>query len=906
MRCRDGAHKRPHFGVGLIAAVLALFATVAAAVPTRDLSPPQPADVRDVEPRGQIAGKVTWDGAPLDGVIVYLYSDPTLKSVHSASPLLADTGVFSIDVAPGTYYVAAILDRNRSGGLDVGDALGIHGIRSWGDTSERKLPVNVGPNQRASNVNVAISAIRARRGARDSMISVADALAAELSPPTRTPTAAIRGSVKGITPNTTGAPSTHVFAYADLGWRHLLDGSPVAPDGSFELRVPAGKAYVAAITDNNGSNVFDAGDTFGFFSRMDPRPGGSGRALPAPIAVRDGDVREGVDLTLVGKRDARGGLVALDADPQAPTQAEARVITGRVDWPNHPPARATVEFYADASLLAPTATVGAGPTGEFTARLTEGDYYIIANVDADGDGVISSGDGIGGHGSSDITSFPPRPYAVAENAMDLVITVTGAFNDAGLLLPVASDATATTAIEEYNVAAGIMGRIQWDGHAPKEAWILVSHASDFADAEMRPIVLDSFGNFVVALAPGPYYIMGIVDATADEQVGPGDGVAIYGARVGAVDGEIQPSRVYVWENRVTPYVHLSVSAVYTDQGGRYAALDDGSRGAIRRSLGEPNDRYRWNENGRLVEEWRYWSEGVAFTFAANGPGWTQIGTEEFTPNRAAIERMRPDDIGMTPSLVAQSTVDAVIYYEAEGVVWAFTPEGAQRPITVGSQPRATPDGLLYRDQDGSLMLLDGESDTAALAMPADSGARDLAFAPDNASLAYIQDDRLVVRRRNGQEQVAPVGAMVGLAAPAWDRRSRVVAFSAVNPSGGGMAIYAYDPEQSHVEPLIVRTGDDVQPAWSPTDARVLAYTHVVDDVGQIWVTTFSELGERSSTQVTETGGSGAQWLPDGSGLVYEADGQIWTVDIGSKAARPLLVNGAPIIGGRPMVVPMQP
>ena len=77
-----------------------------------------------------------------------------------------------------------------------------------------------------------------------------------------------------------------------------------------------------------------------------------------PIAVRDGDVREGVDLTLVGKRDARGGLVALDADPQAPTQAEARVITGRVDWPNHPPARATVEFYADASLLAPTATVG--------------------------------------------------------------------------------------------------------------------------------------------------------------------------------------------------------------------------------------------------------------------------------------------------------------------------------------------------------------------------------------------------------------------------------------------------------------------------------------------------------------------------------------------------------------------
>lgn len=913
MRCRDGAHKPPDFGVGLISAALvffalfALFAAAAGAVPTREFSPAAraqtPATTSDTAP-GQIVGKVTWDGSPLDTAIVYLYEDPTLKSVHSASPLLSDSGAFAIDVPPGTYYVAAVLDRNRSGGLDVGDALGIYGIRSWGDTSERKLPIEVGPNERASNVNISISAVRARREGRDRMVALADALAAELAPPVRPPTSAIRGSVKGLATDASAPTPTHVYAYADLSWRRLLDGAPVAPDGSFELRIPAGKAYVAAITDDNRSNVFDAGDAFGFFSRADPRPGSAGRALPAPVAVRDGETREGVDVTLVGRRDARGGLVALDADPSLPTEQESRTIAGRVDWPNHPPAQATVEFYADASLLAPVAAVAAGPTGDFSVRLPAGDYYIIANVDADANGYISPGDGIGGHGSSDITSFPPRPYTAGASD-DVVITVTGAFGDGGLLLPAQSERESPTATEEYDIAEGIMGRVRWDGHAPKEAWLLIAQTSDFADAEMLPIVLDGFGNFVVALPPGAYYVMSIVDATADEQVGAGDGVAIYGARVGAASGVVEPSRVLVWADRVTPYVHLTVSAVYTDRGSRYAALDDGSRTTIRRSLGEPNDRYRWTKGGRLVEEWRYWAEGVAFTFAANGPGWTQIGNEKFKPNRSAIERMRPDDIGMAPSLVAQSTVDAAVYYETEGAVWAFTPDGSQRPITVGSEPHATDEGLIYRDEDGRFMLLDADG-SSRLAMPPGSGARDLAFARDSSAVAYVRDGRLVVRHRTGEELVAPVDDMVGLSAPSWDRSGRVLAFSAINPAGGGMAIYAYDPERAHVEPLVEEPGDDIDPVWSPTDARAIAFTRVVDNIGQIWVTSFSELGERSSAQLTEHGGSGPQWLPDGSGLVYEADGQIWTVDIDSKAARPLLVNGEPVIGGRPMVLPMQP
>ena len=894
-RCRSAA---------LVSAAFLLTATLARAVPSRELSPTASAPTPP-ERSARIAGKVTWDGHDVQNAILYLYRDPTLKAVHSASPLLSGGGSFEVRVEPGAYYVAAVEDRNRTGALDPGDALGIYGIRSWGDTAEHKLRVEVGADQRASNVNISISALRVSRDGQHQMVAVGDAYGYELADPKAPATGVLRGSVAGA-PQGANATPTYVYASTDLSWRRLIAGARVAEDGTFELHAPAGRSYVAAVVDENRSNTFDAGDAFGFFTREAADGGPDAPRLPVPVALKNGETREGGVIALAGRRDARGGLTSLDAAAPTSDERPIRVVQGHVDWSGHAPARATVEFYEDASLLSPVGTVVTGPTGEFTTRLPEGQYYIVANADADADGYVSAGDGVGGHGTSDITSFPPRPYAVAENGGELTIAVSGAFTAEGTLTPVQAEGDAPTASEEYDVASGLMGRILWDGHAAKEAWLLISTARDFADASMVPVVLDGFGNFVVAVDPGAYYVMAIVDSGGDEQVGAGDGVAIYGACVEQMSGDVEPSRVLVWKDRVTPYVHLSVSAVYTDAGRRYAALDDGSRATIRRSLGEPNDRYQWTQGGRLVEEWRYWSEGRSFTFAANGPGWTKIGNETFRTNRNALERMLPDELGVERPLVAQSTVDAAVYFETDGAVWAFTPDGAQRPVTLGSDPRPMPGGLTYRDADGALMAMNATSGAAMLAMPVEAGASDLAFARDDKSMAYVREGRLLVRHRSGGERIAPTDGMQGVSGPSWGPGGRVLAYSAASSSSSGSDIYAYDASQNHVEPLVEDAGDDIAPVWSPTSARTLAYTKVVDDIGQLWVTRFSENGEASSTQVTEFGGSGPQWLPDGSGLVYEADGQIWTVDVASQIARPLLVNGEPVIGNRPIALPLQP
>ena len=897
-RHRSPRGSRP---AAILGACLLAVATLASAVPTRDISPTTPLPQRSA----RIAGKVTWDGHAVSNAILYLYRDPTLKSVHSVSPLLSGGGSFDVRVEPGTYYVAAVDDRNRTGALDPGDALGIYGIRSWGDTAEHKLPIEVGAGQRASSVNINISALRVSRDGQHRMVPVGEAYGYELASPKTPTTGVLQGSVAGA-PQGPGAKPTYVYASTDLSWQRLTAGARVGDDGTFELHAPAGKSYVAAVVDENGSNTFDAGDTFGFFTRGGDDAAADAPKLPVPVALKAGETRDGGVIALAGRRDARGGLTALDAVGTTPAERPTRAVQGRVDWPSHGPTRATVEFYEDASLLSAVVTVVTSPTGEFNAQLPEGEYYVVVNADADSNGYVSAGDGVGGHGTSDITSFPPRPYTVGEESGELVVAVSGSFTAEGTLAPVQAEGDAPTASEEYDIESGLMGRILWDGHAAKEAWLLISSARDFAAASMVPVVLDGFGNFVVSLDPGAYYVMAIVDAGGDGQVGPGDGVAMYGARVGSMSGDVEPSRVLVWQDRVTPYVHLSVSAVYTDAGERYAPLDDGSRATIRRSLGEPNDTYQWTRGGRLVEEWRYWAEGVAFTFAANGPGWTKIGNETFKPNRKALERMRPDELGAPQSLVAQSTVDAAVYFETEGAVWAFTPDGAQRPVTMGSNPRPMPGGLAYRDADGAFMALDPDSGAAMPAMPVEVGASDLAFADDDSAMAYVREDKLLVRRRSGGERVAPTDGMQGVSGPSWGPGGRVLAFSAGASSSSGMDIYAYDASRNHVEPLVADAGDDIGPVWSPTSARTLAYTKVLDGVGQLWVTDFSETGEASSTQVTEFGGSSPQWLPDGSGLVYEADGQIWTVDMESQVSRPLLVNGEPVIGNRPVVVPLQP
>ncbi len=841
---------------------------------------------------GRVSGAVVWEDGNLEGAVVYLYSDPTLRKVEKAFPLLAADGKFDIEAAPGEYYLAAVIDRNRNGGFDAGDAIGVYGIRSWGNTRETKQAVQIESGRRTYNIQVPISAARVEFQGRPRIVSLQDAELNGLPQPAVKEKAVIRG--KAV--STVKGP-VYILAFDDPARRRRVGQTRVNPDGSFELKAPRGTVYLAAVADRNRSNIFDAGDAFGSLDALNSE---TGRIEPEPLNAAGGIV-EGVELKIAAQRDGEGRLQPLTKEGSG----NLLTLNGRVELPKGVSASSTVEIHADPSLMRPAAHTSADPNGKFSIQLPPGSYYILANADFDGDGYISPGDGIGAYGSPNIASFPPLPFELKENMeegpAEAVAPITGVYGPAGRVVSIGAVESDRGASE--GISTGVAGRIVWDGLTPSAAWVFASSTPDFKDAAPRRVDLDAYGNFALSLPSGSHYIMAVVDATGDETVGRGDGVAVYGTNAPLTGA---PSEVYVWEESVAPYIHMRVSAVATDNAGGYAPLDDGSRALIRRKYGEPNDIYRRMARGRLIEEWRYWEKGAFFAFAAKGPGWELEESRSFEPNRAALERLRPDNLTLQTPFSVSSVVREPVYYEADSVIWALAPNGSQEPIGIGSELTMSTKGVWFRDEDRNLRFWDGAGPPKLI--PAEEAPGQAAAAPDGKTIAYLKGGQLRIRRQQtGTEEVAavPLQQIDGLA---WSRDGFLIAFSAAEQSDSADAaadsnLYLYDTKRAHLEPLIVGSAYDAHPAWSPTHPMTLAFTRVQDERPQIWIAEFSKNGEKTLRQITQQGGARPKWLNGGTGLIYERNGQVWTFDLETETARPLLVNGEPVIGARPCVGP---
>lgn len=874
--------------IRIYAACALIFAFVGAAYGAA-MSPAAPEQTKP----GRVSGLVAWENGSLEGAVVYLYSDPTLRKVEKAFPLLAADGKFDIEAPPGEYYLAAVIDRNRNGGFDAGDAIGVYGIRSWGNTRETKRAVQIKSGHRTYNIQIPICAARVEFQGRPRIVSLQDAKLNGLAEEGAKAEAVIRG--KAV--STVKGP-VYVLAFDDPTRRRRVGQTRVNPDGSFELKAPRGTLYLAAVADRNRSNIFDAGDAFGSLDTVNSE---TGRREPEPLNAAGGFV-EGVQLKIAEQKDSEGRLKPLTKEESE----NLLTLKGRIELPKGLSALSSVEIHSDPSLMRPTAHASADPNGRFSVQLPPGSYYILANADFDGDGYISPGDGLGAYGSPNIASSPPLPFELKadmeETPAEAVAPITGIYSPAGRVVSIGAALSDLGSSDE--ISTGVAGRIVWDGMTPSAAWVFAASTPDFKEAQPRRVDLDSYGNFALSLPSGSHYIMAVVDAGGDETVGRGDGVAVYGTNAPLTGA---PAEVYVWEGGVAPYIHMRVSAVATNDAGGYAPLDDGSRMLIRRKYGEPNDVYRRIVRGRLIEEWRYWEEGAFFAFAAKGPGWELEESRSFEPNRAALERLRPDDLTLQTPFSVSSVVGEPVYYEADNIIWALAPDGSQEPIGFGSELAMSKKGVWFRDEDRNLRFWDGNG-APTVRIPAEAAARQASASPDGTTIAYLKAGQLRIRReQTGTEEVAAV-QLQQIDGPVWSRDGFLIAFSAAEKSNGADAaadsnLYLYDTKSAHLEPLIVDSAYDAHPAWSPTHPMTLAFTRVQGERPQIWIAEFSKNGEKTLRQITQQGGSRPKWLNGGTGLIYERNGQVWTFDLETETARPLLVNGEPVVGKHPCVGP---
>ena len=840
-----------------------------------------------------LSGSVLWEGQDLSHTSVSVYRDEALKELYTSGiPELGD-GRFTIRVEPGRYYIVAYVDVDKSGQFDAGDGLGILGITDWNDQGQGYQLIAVDTGQKIVGLAIPITARAARMNGELKIVPVSQYEPSQLQrfqTALRTVTSGCRGTLtlgRGpVNPKARlGNRKALILAYTDLSWKYRAGIAPVTDTGAWSLNLLPGKYYLMAIVDNNNTNKLDTGDDFGFYGVEDMRKRGE---FPEPVLISPNTFTEDIEIAITATYQTR----------KRAASENTSLLTGHVSLPEDATAR--LEVYAEPALVTPIASGETAAGGIFRIALPSGEYYVLVNFDADKDGRYSDGDGLGGYGTLDITTQPPAPIVLAEGEnRDIELVISARYDTNGHLH------AAPPGIETHIEQGRIAGRITWDGHAVQHGILTLSYRPDFSEPIAMPISLSGEANYQVSVLPGIYYVMAVMDANSDGKTGITDGVGIYGTRRPA-RGE--PTAVTVFPGQTTAHIDIDILASYIDEQGNMAEIEDGGRWEILKQYGEPEDIFRLTRNGRMNEEWKYWTKGIGFLWRANGAGWEFGNEERFTPSeKASITSEKAPTTQRLP---------AHIYFSYDGIIWGLAPDGTTAPLGAGQNPSVANDGtLIFQDMEGNVIVRSREQPNGALLLDSRQMARDVALSPDANYVAYTRPEygnrsRVIIRHiPTESEYIVPSTALRSFT-PAWNADGTVLAYVTAgtieNPDDAGTNrnIYAFDQVTKSVEPIVVSPADDAEPTWSPANPNQLAFTRTEVTTPQIWLATYSDMGVPTEQQLTQKGGTHPVWLPpEGRWILYENNGQLWQIDTRNPETTeaPMMSNGQVVFGQEPAV-----
>ncbi len=846
----------------------------------------------------KIKGQVFWPGKDLSKTTTQVYKDKFLKEPYTGVTQLID-GQFEIRVEPGDYYLVAFVDLDKSGKFDFGDGMGVFGITDWSDPKQEKQLISIGNYQSINGINIPIVARLQDIESANKLVSITEYEESNLTK--------FKGKLEEITSGIQGhitwedftpAEKISVFAYTDLSWKYRAATCQMEEDQTFILNLKPGKYYLLAVVDRNGSNAFSPGDLVGIYGIQDL----SADAHPRPVLVNKADITKEIEIAITGKQLENGKTVPINQMTKSISNNEGMAeITGKVIWPGHSLQNSILQIYKAKTMINPTRQVELDLKGEFELLLPSESYYFLVNVDSNGDGKYSVGDAIGGFGTSDITNIPPSSIKLKEGKnTPIEIVVSATYSSDGQLEPVHS-LEWITPTTEYK--SGIEGQILWSNQEFKIGVISLSQDEDFTQPIAYPVSFDEDGKYRIQVPPGDYYVMAIVDLNNNRHADLRDGVGIYGTHR-PVQGN--PHIISVFPNYITPSIDITISAIYIDQLGNIAEIDDGHRHTIQMQYGKPDDTFQFTRSGTQIEEWWYWSQGIGFIFEATGKGWRLQDQQEFDPN--------PNDTIDTTTFEQKETVphiNALIVYNYDNLVWGYAPGGTNEPLGIGRKPTVSIDGrILYTDLDGNIVINDqGEID---ILLDRKELARDPAISSDGNYVAFVRRgpdrQRLYVRHiSTGSEFLIPSTA-IEVSTPSWNTTNKILTYSArgtiENPqTRNDRNIYAYNRIENRIDPICVGLTDDTEPRWSPTDPNIMAFSRQEENHRQIWLAELNQKETTQETQITTHGGEKPVWLPNGKEILYENNGQLWLIPINGGENYPVKVNGQMIFGENPYVVP---
>ena len=858
-----------------------------------------------------LKGRVIWDGQDLSQTTVQVYKDRSLQNLYTGVTQL-NSGEFEVRVESGRYYLVAFVDLNRSGKFDTGDGMGIFGITNWDDSNQQKQIVEVVDRQMIRGIDIIITARMQAVDGQGQIVSLSDYQEDPLEQ-FKSELEMISSGIKGQLTYEGQESFTNalVFAYTDLSWKYRAGETQAASDGSFELNLLPGKYYLMAIIDKNNTNLFDSGDALGIYGISDLR---EVQAFPQPVLVSPNRFVSDLHITITGKHAKRDQVVpmaesAVEVNPAGTATAK---LSGKVRWAGNLLEGGIIQVFREAALLKEVHQVSVSKDGKFRLQLPPGAYYLIANVDADGNGRYRLGDGLGGYGTADITTTPPLALILAAGTNpEITIFVSARYNAEGQL-----EAVAEGAIDlSQDTSGGISGQIRWDGKEFKEGILSISETPDFRSPVAISLNLENNGHYEVSIPPGDYYVMAVVDLDGDRKSGLRDGVGIYGTRHPVRSKKLQ--RVSVFADYITPHIDIEIFAMYIDVEGNIAEIEDGGRSEIKLQYGVPEDVFQFTRFGRQIEEWCYWTQGVRFRFEAVGAGWKLQTRKDFEPTVEGLEQLKQLEQHLQrPSTDAPETtpLNALLYYNFDDIIWECIPTaGIQRPLAAGSRPTVSLDGrLIYLDLEGNVLLHGSDAPQDRLLLERRELATDVTISPDGAYLAFARQEmghqHIYIRHILSQEEIPIPSTAQEMFTPAWNLTGEVLAYSTrgsiENPEAGtDRNIYSYAPVSGRVHPISIGPEDDAEPAWSPSAPNLLAFSRAEGQHRQIWLVELSPDGKPNTQQLTRHGGEKPVWVPDGSAVLYETNGQLWQISKDRTENRPVVFNGQVIFGHEPYVIP---
>ncbi len=857
-----------------------------------------------------LEGRVIWKNMDLSQTTVQVYRDKTLTELYTGVTQI-EGGRFAIKVEPGSYYVVAFVDVNRSGKFDDGDGMGILGIADWRNTGQQKQRVKVDPRQTISGLMIPVTA----RNQKGKIVSdqhyrpdPVDQFKSELEKTS----SGVTGNVSYATPASFG--KTSVRAYTDLSWKYLAAKTEVDEEGNFTLHLQPGKYYLMAIIDWNNSNLIDHGDWLGILGISDLS---NRKTFPNPILVSVNKFTKDAQIQISGKQLANGRVVPLvDADAATtPLDEKIAEVSGKVIWRGNTLNGCVVQVYVDSTLVQAVQQADVESDGSFKLQLRPGDYFVIATVDADGNGQYGSGDGVGGYGTMDMTTRPPTVLTLTsgKNA-EIEIVVSAQYNIDGQLQPTESKHIIA---QSNDAATGISGRIMWDGKKLRGGVLSLSDTPTFSSVIPIALDLEDDGRYRVAVPPGDYYVTAAVDVDRDGQTGLRDGVGVYGTRR-PVRGI--PQLVSVFDDYITPHINIEVFATYIDAEGNIAEFEDGHRSEIKYQHGVPDDIYQFSRFGRQIEEWWYWTRGHGFTFSLTPSGWKLQDQQEFEPkvNQEQVAQLRNqfEGAGEHPDAdngPASTLLDAAFYYSYDGIIWEYQPIGVLQPVGPGRSPSVARNGrLVYFDAEGNVLGRDAGAQDAIPLLSRRELAKEVVISPSGEYIGFTQQqidrERILITHLPSKSEFLLPSTAREMGSPRWSHNEEILAYSTrgsiENADGpAGRNIYAYDRVNERIEPVVIGNEDDADPAWSPSDANLVAFSRAEGGHRQIWLIKFNREGETSERQLTRYGGENPVWLPDGSRILYENNGQLWLISRDGGDNQPVIHKGQILYGKEPSVIP---